>query len=151
MRDQGPQQIPALATRLLREVGDRGDLGSPQLVAKRPQHRPVRLQVLGATLLEAVEDLDDNPLGQAPETDRARFRDGRLGAAPPFPAQPRIGSGCQRPATVMGLAEHGRAAVAQPGVHASTRQGPNPGSGRRSGRAKNSSTETRSTVPCWCS
>jgi hypothetical protein len=34
----GTAADPALATRLLREVGDRGDLGSPQLVAKRPEH-----------------------------------------------------------------------------------------------------------------
>ena len=114
MRDQRPHQIPTLAPRLLREVGDRADLGSPQLVAQRPQHRPVRLHVLGAALLETEEHLDDNLLGQAPETDRARFRDGRLGAAPPFPAQPLISLGRQRPATVMGLAERGRAAVAQP-------------------------------------
>ena len=105
MRDQRPQQIPTLATGLLGEVDDRADLGSPQFVAQRSQHRPVRLDVLGAALLETVEHLDGNPLGQAPETDRARFRDSRLGAAPPFPAQPLISLGRQRPATVMGLAE----------------------------------------------
>ena len=61
MRDQRPHQIPTLATRLLREVGERADLGAPQLVAQRSQHRPVRLDVLGAALLETEEHLDDNP------------------------------------------------------------------------------------------
>ena len=72
--------------------------------------------VFGAALLQTEEHLDDNRLGQAPETDRARFRDSGLGAAPPFPTQPLISPGRQRPATVMGLAERRRAAVTQPGA-----------------------------------
>jgi len=76
-----------LPPRLLREVGDRTDLGSPQLVAQRPQHRPVRLHILGAALLQTEEHLNHNLLGQAPETDRAPFRESGLGAAPPFPTQ----------------------------------------------------------------
>jgi len=56
----GTAADPALATRLLREVGDRGDLGSPQSSQSGRSTARCVFKVLGAALLEAVEDLDSS-------------------------------------------------------------------------------------------
>lgn len=78
------------------------------------------LEVLGAALLQAIEDLDDDLSGQAAEADGAALGDGRFGAAPPLLPQLRFRSRGQSPAAVMGFAEPGCAAVTQPcaGQHA---------------------------------